>query len=247
MSRLTSVLFSKSLSYDEKVEFINNMSDTDLRGVEISEFKEIVKAGGGEYEQFRINSEFREIGSNHWNSTIEGAYLYKGYPYLFIYVQGGSTDTTMSEDYSKFFSGGDYRGYCERLNCYVTYTAKDKANVMKALLLGYVYTFSDEAQRLGHITSLRNGMPARKVSDRFYNDYASKWSLSRSSSDNTIRKDCAYRAGSKAMNAYIAENVDELFGKSDEELTEIFTKVFIKAIDDTMANLNVYEWRSNHL
>jgi hypothetical protein len=47
--------------------------------------------------------------------------------------------------------------------------------------------------------------------------------------NDSLRK--AYYAGKKAVEEYAKENVEELFGKSVEELQTIYKQVFRKAAD----------------
>ena len=96
-------------------------------------------------KQLYIDGDRRK--GNCWNSTIEGVDLIKGRIHLNIYIQYENTDTNSSEEFDKFFDRwNNYRGEIRRLDrygngrtYYFNYDKSDKANVMKSILLDYVY------------------------------------------------------------------------------------------------------------
>ena len=96
-------------------------------------------------KRLRIDYDRRE--GNNWNSTVESIELIKGRLFLDFYVQYENTDTNTSEEFDKFFDRrNSYRGEIRRLDrygngrtYYFNYDQSDKAQVMKSILLEYVY------------------------------------------------------------------------------------------------------------
>lgn len=134
----------------KKLEIINNLTTTELLNTTTETIKRIVKEAGKSIgksrdKTLRINRD-RQAG-NDWNSTIEAVEYVKGNLYLNIYFQMDSTDTNICVKHEVFFNGDEYHGkhyttnyYGDSIPHYFTYTQKDKAIVIKSILLEYLFT-----------------------------------------------------------------------------------------------------------
>ena len=134
----------------KKIETIEALTTDELFSVKEETVIKIVKEVGRRMyksrdKQLYIDGDRRK--GNCWNSTIEGVDLIKGRIHLNIYIQYENTDTNSSEEFDKFFDRwNNYRGEIRRLDrygngrtYYFNYDKSDKANVMKSILLDYVY------------------------------------------------------------------------------------------------------------
>ena len=134
----------------KKLEIINNLTTTELLATTPETIKRIVKEAGKSIgksrdKTLRINRN-RQAG-NDWNSTVEDVEFIKGNLYLNIYFQTDHTDTNISEKYVTFMQVDEYHGkhyttnyYGDSIPHYFTYTQKDKARVIKSILLEYLFT-----------------------------------------------------------------------------------------------------------
>ena len=134
----------------KKLEIINNLTTTELLATTPETIKRIVKEAGRNIgksrdKTLRINRD-RQAG-NDWNSTVEAVEYVKGNLYLNIYFQMDSTDTNICVKHEVFFNGDEYHGKHYTTNYrgdevphYFTYTQKDKAIVIKSILLEYLFT-----------------------------------------------------------------------------------------------------------
>jgi hypothetical protein len=179
------------------------------------------KNGNGE---FWIDSDRR--AGNNWDSTIEFLYISNDdKPILMLYVQDDKTDTSTSVSYTEFNSCNGYRGSC-RLGGF-RYDADEVANVIRCILAEYVYyTYIEKADReqAQRIAKLLNYKVVNPVCDYFYKDL--RLSNLPFSYATTTPRYKQYCNGKKAIEKYANEHVDELEGKTEEELIAIYKKVF---------------------
>lgn len=134
----------------KKLKIINNLTTAELLNTTPETIKRIVKEAGKSISKsrdktLRINRD-RQAG-NDWNSTVEDVEYVKGNIYLNIYFQMDSTDTNICVKHEVFFNGDEYHGkhyttnyYGDSIPLYFTYTQKDKAIVIKSILLEYLFT-----------------------------------------------------------------------------------------------------------
>ena len=134
----------------KKLEIINNLTTAELLATTPETIKRIVKETGRNIGKsrdkiLRVNQN-RQAG-NDWNSTVEAVEFIKGNLYLNIYFQTDHTDTNICEKYAMFMQGDEYHGkhyitnyYDDSIPHYFTYTQKDKARVIKSILLEYLFT-----------------------------------------------------------------------------------------------------------
>ena len=134
----------------KKLEIINNLSTSELLNTSTETLMRIVKEAGTRVGSVRSKvlriSSARRSGNN-WNSTVEAVEIHRGTLMLDIYVQMDSTDTNHFEPYSNFSKDGNYTGKVFTTNYhgdsvphYFTYDRRDKAKVIKSILLEYVHT-----------------------------------------------------------------------------------------------------------
>lgn len=134
----------------KKIETIEALSVDELLSVKEETVIKIVKEVGRRMyksrdKQLYIDGDRRK--GNNWNSTIEGVDLIKSRIHLNIYIQYENTDTNSSEEFVKFFNRwNNYRGEIQRSDrhgngrtYYFNYDKNEKANVMRSILLDYVY------------------------------------------------------------------------------------------------------------
>lgn len=133
----------------KKIETIKALSVDELLSVRENTVKKIVKEVGRKMYKSRNKELYidgdRRVG-NSWNATVENVDLIKDKLYIGFYVQYENTDTNTSEEYDDFFNGRDFRGELRRSDrygngrtYYFCFDKSEKANVMKSILLDYVY------------------------------------------------------------------------------------------------------------
>jgi len=134
----------------KKLEIIESLTEKELLNVKEATMLRVVKEAGtlnyGSKRNKHLNvSRERRVG-NDWNSDFDGINLAKGKLFVNLYFQYENTDTSVFEDYSKFFKSGDYKGQYQGSDSmgnprtyYFTYDESDKARCIKSLLLEYVH------------------------------------------------------------------------------------------------------------
>lgn len=201
------------------------MSDEDVRKATSATMLRIYKECRNGRDRFYIDSDRR--AGNDWNSTIEFIYEWKGRAYLCLYVQNTSTDSSTTESYDTFNRGSRYEGYCEHLNKRFTYDAHDIANVVRCILMEYVYwkyIEKDERERAERIKkTLYEAGKYGNICNEFYDEWRCKYEgFGWSSTPRTDR----YHRAKKAVEAYFTEHIDELYGKPADELQKLIRKMF---------------------
>ena len=134
----------------KKLKIVNNLTTAELLATTPETLMRIVKEAGTKVgtarsKVLRISSKRRS--GNDWNSMVESIEIHRGKLMLDIYVQMDSTDTNHFEPYSNFSKDGNYTGkvfttnyYGDSVPHYFTYNPKNKAGVIKSILLEYVQT-----------------------------------------------------------------------------------------------------------
>ena len=208
---------------EKKLETINNIGDEQIRRIKESTIIRIIEECKNNNGEFRINLDRR--AGNHWNSNIEYLYIYKGKAIIMFYVQDDSTDTSTSESYEVFNSKQTFRGHC-RLGSF-QYNSSDIAGVIRCILAEYVYyTYIDKDER--EMYRRLDSIAGWKVTNPVFNYFFEKWDCwHRMDYNENLRK--AYYAGKKAVEEYAKEHLNELYGKPENELQDIYKKVFQKA------------------
>lgn len=208
---------------EEKLEIINKIGNEQIRRIKESTILRIIEECKNNNGEFRINLDRR--AGNHWNSNIEYLYIYKGKAIIMFYVQDDSTDTSMSESYEVFNSKQTFRGHC-RLGSF-QYNSSDIAEVIRCILAEYVYyTYIEKNER--EVYRRLDSIAGWKVTNPVFNYFFEKWDCwHRMDYNENLRK--AYYAGKKAVEEYAKEHLNELYGKPENELQDIYKKVFQKA------------------
>ena len=222
---------------EKKVEVLDSLNGTELRKATDATILRIYKecrgkdSDGKPYDRFHINNDRRAGnllgGTNFWNSLIEFIYEYNGRAYICFYVQNSSTDSSECVSYDRFKSGTEYRGYCDRLNTYFRYDSEDIANVIRCILKEFVYykyIERTERERREKIAKALHYKIYNPVCNQFYDEWRCKYE-SGGVFRSTPRLDRYHRA-EKAVKNYVEEHIDELDGKSVEELQDIYRRIF---------------------
>lgn len=216
---------------EKKLKVLDNLSDSELRKVTNETMLRIYKecrgkdSDGKPYDRFRIDCSRR--AGNNWNSTIEFLYEYNGKPYLCLYVQNSSTDSSECVSYGEFKGSAKYRGYCDRLTMFFTYNSEDIANVIRCILKEFVYykyIERAERERRERIAKVLHWKIYNPVCNQFYDEWRCKYE-SGGVFRSTPRLDRYHRA-EKAVKEYVEQHIDELDGKTTEELQAIYRKIF---------------------
>lgn len=210
---------------EKKLAVLDSLSDADIRKATSATILRIYNECHGDRDRFYISSDRR--AGNNWDSTIEFIYEWKGNAMICLYVQNSSTDSSECEYYNTFNSGNRYNGYCDHLNKRFTYDANDIANVIRCILKEYVYyTYIEKAERerKERIAKVLNWKIYNPVCNQFYDEWRCKYE-SGGWNSRTPNKDRYHRA-EKAVKAYVEEHIDELDGKSVEELQNIYRNIF---------------------
>lgn len=242
MATLEKILFEQG-DFNEKKSFIDNMVVDELMKVNKSLIKTIVNKIGTD-NRLWINNKRRK--GNDWNSLVESVYTNNGNVLLGIYVQNTKTDTTTTDYFDNFFRRGEYYSRDNNLNEGVDYKEGEKAEVMRSILFECIYQqFNDEVQRRKLIAKLGHYSIINPVLNYFYYEWDLRHKeISKYSSRDCVVKKKAYYYGEKKIKEYIENNVEELIGKSNEELQEIYKKVFVDAYHEFDKSFDFNKWRN---
>lgn len=208
----------------EQIEKINKMSDSDVIAFGKKHVNGIMDDAANKYGQYYISNDRRK--GNNWNSLVEGLYRNKeGKLFVDIYFQGDSTDCNDSEYFDTFFSSASNVRVTSRI-CSATYSYDERADVMRSILIDYLYwkvIDREKIERAEKIEKLKDYRIINPILNKFYNDNRLKYKVMYGG--KCVEYD-AYKKGEKDLDEYIVNNVDSLDGKTSEELTSIYTKVF---------------------
>ena len=208
----------------EQIENINKMSDGDVIAYGKKHINGIMDDAANEYGQYRISNDRRK--GNNWNSLVEGVYRSKeGKLFVDIYFQGGSTDCNDSEYFNTFFSSASNVRVTSRIGS-ATYSYSERADVMRSILIDYLYRKvidREKIERAEKIEKLKDYRIINPILNKFYNDNRLKYKVMYGGKCVEYE---AYKKGEKDLDEYIVNNVESLDGKTSEELTSIYTKVF---------------------
>ena len=208
----------------EQIENINKMSDGDVIAYGKKHINGIMDDAANEYGQYRISND--RWKGNNWNSIVEGVYRSKeGKLFVDIYFQGGSTDCNDSEYFNTFFSSASNVRVTSRIGS-ATYSYSERADVMRSILIDYLYRKvidREKIERAEKIEKLKDYRIINPILNKFYNDNRLKYKVMYGGKCVEYE---AYKKGEKDLDEYIVNNVESLDGKTSEELTSIYTKVF---------------------
>ena len=138
----------KRYGADRKMKIVMELTEEEVLATSPATVTRIIKEVGSKRyksrdKELRIGSERRT--GNSWNSTFEEVGIYKKKLYVSLYLQYSNTDTSISEDYTTFFTRGDYRGSIEYMDRYggkqteyFTYSQNQKAKAMRSILIEYI-------------------------------------------------------------------------------------------------------------
>lgn len=207
------------------MELINEIPANELLSYGMMDvMKRIIEECGGEKKEFRIKRERRP--GNHWNSTIDGIYMSNGRLCVDVYVQNSSTDTNTSEYYRDLLTSTETGWVDSRLG-HVSYFMKDKAEAVRAILSEYVYykyLEVDEREHARKISELTHYSILNPILNHYYEEWRCKYQGGYPGAPHD-RLDRYHRCDN-ALRDYIKTHVDELYGKSKEELSKIYRSVW---------------------
>ena len=222
---------------EKKLEVLDSLNGSELRKATNDTILRIFKECRGKDDDGKPRDKFyikndrragnRLGGRGFWNSTIEFIHEHKGRACIEFYVQNTKTDWGESVEYNTFKSGTEFRGYCDYLGTSFRYDSNDIANVIRCILKEFVYykyIEKAERERKEKIAALLHWKIYNPVANKFYADWRCKYE-SGGWNSSTPNKDRYHRA-EKAVKNYVVEHVDELTGKSAEELQKIYSDIF---------------------
>ena len=217
----------------ELIETIKKMSDSEAIAYGKKHIKGIMDDAADKYGRYRISNERRK--GNNWNSLVEGVYRNeKGTLFVDIYFQDDSTDTNDSEYFDTFFSSASNVRVTSRLGSAV-YSYDERAEVMRSIVIDYIYwkvIDREKIERAEKIEKLKDYRIINPILNKFYNDNRLRYKTHIYMYGGKCAEYEAYKKGEKDLNAYIVSNVDNLDGKTNEELTSIYTEVFNNAANE---------------
>jgi hypothetical protein len=216
----------------ELIETIKKMSDSDAIAYGKKHIKGIMDDAADKYGWYRISHERRK--GNNWNSLVEGVYRSNGKLFVDIYFQDDSTDTNDSEYFDTFFSSASNVRVTSRLGSAV-YSYDERAEVMRSIVIDYIYwkvIDREKIERAEKIEKLKDYRIINPILNKFYNDNRLRYKTHLYMYGKECVEYDAYTKGKKDLDAYIVSNVDNLDGKTNEELTSIYTEVFNNAANE---------------
>ena len=214
---------------NKKLEVLDNLSSADIKKASAATILRIYNECRGDRDRFYIKADRQE--GNDWNSNIEFIYEYNNQPYLCLYVQSCSSDSSTCVSFNRFNNVGSYEGYCENLSMHFTYYQSDIVRVIRCILKEYVYWKYFEKEEREEKEMLKKVLDY-KIINPICNYFFRTLGLSNlpfSYATTTSRYD-KYCKGKQAVDDYGKKHVKELAGKSAEELKTIYMKVFNDAI-----------------
>lgn len=209
---------------EKKLEVINNLSVRDLFNVTDATILRIYKECHGDRDRFYLNSERRAKAGNNWNSNIEFIYEYNGRPCVCLYIQNSSTDSSITKSFAEFKRGGTWYGHIAGSYSYHT---DDVARVIRGIIAEYVYwkyIEKAERERKERIEKVLDWRIYNPVCNQFYDEWRCKYDGGYPGAPHD-RIDRYHRA-EKAVKEYVEQHIDELAGKSVEELQAIYRRIF---------------------
>ena len=222
---INKMVFSNTPS-ENKLHYIKTLSNEEILATTGGTILRIYNECHGDRDRFYIKPE-RRVGNN-WNSTIEFIYEYQNKPCVCIYIQNSSTDSSITMSFAEFKRGGTWHGHIAGS---YTYQSDDVARTIRCILAEYVYYTDlekEENLRKEKLASITNWKIFNPVCDYFY-DYLRLGNLPFSYATTTSAYK-RYIKGKDAIAEYAAEHLDELYGKSEDELKAIYKDVFRTAI-----------------
>ena len=216
----------------KQIEKINKMSDSDVIAYGKKHINGIMDDAANKDGQYRISNDRRK--GNNWNSLVEGVYRSNGKLFVDIYFQDDSTDTNDSEYFDTFFSSASNVRVTSRIGS-ATYSYSERADVMRSILIDYLYwkvIDRDKIERAEKVKKLKDYRIINPILNKFYEDYRLRYKTSLYMYGKKCVEYDAYKKGEKDLDEYITDNVDSLDGKTNEELTAIYTKVFNNAANE---------------
>lgn len=232
---INKMVFSNTPS-ENKLHYIKTLSKEEIRETTESTILRIYNECHGDRDKFYIDSD-RRVGnrlgssSGFWNSLVEYIYKHNGHAYIGFYVQNTKTDWGESVSYNTFTSRSEFSGYCDYLHTSFRYDSTDVANVIRCILAEYVYYTEiekAERERKKKMETIGGNDVLAPVFNYFFSDLRLDklpWSYMTTTSDYTY-----YCNGKKAVQKYIEEHAEELFGKTKEELIALYKEVFRKGM-----------------
>lgn len=143
----TNVIFFTRTSAAKKVEIAKSLTEKELLATSIETIKRMVMEAGekDKYSKSWTKSLWVKGCGNDWNSTIERVTVYLKKMTVEFYIQYENTDTSTSEDLSKFLGRGDYNGSIVRddrrsnsRTYYFSYSQRQKAEFVRGIILSYL-------------------------------------------------------------------------------------------------------------
>ena len=213
----------------EQIEKINKMSDSDVIAYGKKHINGIMDDVANKDGQYHISNDRRK--GNNWNSLVEGVYRSNGKLFVDIYFQGDSTDWNDSEYFDTFFSSASNVRVASRIGS-ATYSYSERADVMRSILIDYLYwkvIDRDKIERAEKIKKLKDYRIINPILNKFYEDHRLRYKTHLYMYGKKCVEYDAYKKGEKDLDEYIVNNVDRLDGKTNEELTKIYSEVFNNA------------------
>lgn len=246
MCNIEEILFKRG-KYETKKATIEQLSASDIRSIKKDVYFKIVEKGG-KGNRFRVVNDFRK--GNNWNSLIEGLYISKPNGILFveIYLQGASTDTSISEYFDTFFRSGSYSSSYNYLNLNIRYDEGEKVEVLRSFLLSYVYyTYSTEHKKTMIVANLKDYKIINPILNKYYDKYRLRYkNTGRYSGATEVSEVEGYHNAKYVLDEYIEENYKNLKKKTNEDLSIIYDEVFGNAMREFIKNFNYSEWCAKH-
>ena len=221
---------------EKKLEVLDSLNGQELRKVTNDTILRIYKecrgkdSDGKPNDKFYIKNDRRAGnclgGSRFWNSTIEFIYEYKGKAYIDFYVQNCKTDWGENVSYERFKANTEFRGYSDHLDTYFRYDSTDIANVIRCILKEFVYykyIERAERERRERIAKVLHYKIYNPVCNQFYDEWRCKYE---NGWDRSTPRTDRYHRAEKAVKEYVEQHIDELDGKTPEELQAIYRRIF---------------------
>ena len=245
-------LLDTSLTPEEKLGTISKMSDREVLAVSKDIFIRILRECGtkdGEHCHFGIAT--KRMEGNNWNSRVESISTYNNNLYIDLYLQNTSTDTTEPVLFGEFLRGDKYIHYSENLGMRATFYSADKARVVRCIISEYIYfkyIEKDEREKNKRIAELLHWKIVNPVLNHFYEkwDLWHRGDIGKYSSDESIILKVGYNNSNSKIKEYVKNHLEELIGKSVEELQAIYTKVFEDNMKEFRKNFDVSAYRQEH-
>ena len=228
---ITTFNFFKETNPNKLMDEINAESVKDLLGIDTRVIDTIIKSvGENVYGATILLISKKNQVSNNWNAWFNSVgFDRNGDFYMGFYVQGDNTDDEAEIYLSDFINHKTFKsgGHGFRFS----FIDEQRAACIRAILKEYVRIKFFDAERIAKqkkFEELTHWEIMNPVTDEIYDQ------VGYNAFDGKNPRYKAYCKAKKELEQYISDNVENLYGKTKEELQKIYLEVMSKSYENNL-------------